>query len=45
MLTLPADTLGTPPGNSRRELLAFAATAFAVWLAGCAAVTAIHFLT
>lgn len=45
MLPMPADTYGTPPGGSRRELLVFAALSLALGLAGCAVITAIHFLT
>jgi hypothetical protein len=41
---LTADTFGTPPGDSRRELLAFCALTFVTALAGCAVLSALHFI-
>lgn len=42
---LLADTLGPQPDDTRRELLAFIGLSFICAVAGCAAITAIHFLT
>jgi hypothetical protein len=44
MLPMPADTLGIPPGQNRREMLAFAALTLAVGLAGCLVIVTIHLL-